>query len=403
MEPLAQPAASAAVTSRPCRVLVNFATVFLYGMERAVIETFELLRPEVEAHLVVSYTNQRLHLPLLDEIRRSGLSYAFLSDWQDWPGIGKPHSLRESLEMANAVIRGNLDMARNAKNCDILYLPSPRYVWLALGVTLYFRLRRRRVVLDVYDLVRKWTWMWKLAVRLATDLIHHSEIGYQRLVEFDPVVAQKRNVVLPIRVASTHDVQPSTDLMRAFEGHRNIVFAGQVSNYKGIDLLLEAFKSIAREFSDAQLHIFGGCANPEEFQLEIANTEFQGRVRHWGFRTDVRDAIRLAYVYVHPSPPTRFQESFGRGVVEAMSTGVPSVAFPSGALAGIIVDQETGLLCQAETAACLSEALGRFLRDPAFCDACGRAARKRYDAEYSDQIIRDGWVRFFLRGCSLHG
>ena len=31
------------------RVFVVFGTIFLYGMERAVIETFDCLRPEVEA------------------------------------------------------------------------------------------------------------------------------------------------------------------------------------------------------------------------------------------------------------------------------------------------------------------------------------------------------------------
>ena len=33
---------------RPVRVLVVFNAVSLYGMERATIETFDLLRPEVE-------------------------------------------------------------------------------------------------------------------------------------------------------------------------------------------------------------------------------------------------------------------------------------------------------------------------------------------------------------------
>jgi glycosyltransferase involved in cell wall biosynthesis len=395
LEPLAQPAASAAVTSQPCRVLVNFATVFLYGMERAVIETFELLRPEVEAHLVVSYTNQRLHLPLLDEIRRSGLSYSFFSDHHDWPTLGMPRSALEAYHMIVSVARANFDIARHARRSDVVYLPSPKYLPYALLAVLYFRFTKRRVVLEMHDLYRRRTLLLRLALRAVTDLIHHSEYGYTRVKQLAPAVVCKRNIILPVRIAEPGAVSAAPDLKEAFQGHRNIVFAGQVSNHKGIDLLLEAFKSIAREFSDAQLHIFGACANPEQFQLAIANPEFQGRVRHWGFRTDVRDAIGLACCYVQPSPPSITQESFGRGVVEAMSMGVPAVAFRSGALAGIIVDQETGLLCRAEIAPHLADALGRFLREPALRDACGRAARKRYEAEYSDHAIRHRWAKFF--------
>ncbi|MGA9207021.1 MAG: hypothetical protein WB347_04415, partial [Terriglobales bacterium] len=47
---------------RPVRILIVFNTVFLYGMERQVIESFDLLRPEVEPHFLLSYTTYRKQL-----------------------------------------------------------------------------------------------------------------------------------------------------------------------------------------------------------------------------------------------------------------------------------------------------------------------------------------------------
>ena len=38
----------------PCRVFVPFTTPFLYGMERAVIELFDALRPDVEPYFLHS-------------------------------------------------------------------------------------------------------------------------------------------------------------------------------------------------------------------------------------------------------------------------------------------------------------------------------------------------------------
>ena len=86
------------------RVLIVFnAGATVYGMERGVIETFDLLKPEVEPHFLMSYTTKRLDLPILREIKERGLSHSFLSDWTDWPRIGKPKSLREAWAMSLAI------------------------------------------------------------------------------------------------------------------------------------------------------------------------------------------------------------------------------------------------------------------------------------------------------------
>ena len=107
-------------TNKP-RVLIVFnAGATAYGMERAVIETFDLLKPEVEPHFLMSYTTKRLDLPILREIKERGLRQSFLSDWTGWPRIGKPKSLREAWAMSIAMIRGNLDVLKAARGNDYI-------------------------------------------------------------------------------------------------------------------------------------------------------------------------------------------------------------------------------------------------------------------------------------------
>src|SRR5258705_12415564 len=84
---------------KPLRVLIPFNTVSLYGMERGVIETFDLLSPQVAPHFLMSYTTHRLNLPVLNEIKRRGFSYSFFSDKMDWPRIGRPRSVRDFWSM----------------------------------------------------------------------------------------------------------------------------------------------------------------------------------------------------------------------------------------------------------------------------------------------------------------
>ena len=138
----------------------------------------------------------------------------------------------------------------------------------------------------------------------------------------------------------------------------------------------------------------GGCGEDfrRELDREIASGDLEDRVRFWGFREDATRLMRFAYVYVHTSPPSRFHESFGRSVVEAMAHGVPTVCFRSGALQEIVLHEKTGLICE-ESASSLASALNRFLEECEFRDACGKGARQRYKQEYSSVVVRPRWAK----------
>jgi len=105
-------------------VLIIFGGVALYGMERGVIETFNLLRPEVEPHFLISRTPRRMGLPLFDEIEGRKFSYAFLSDHKGWERLGKPKSLSQLYKMLVGLFRGNIDAFREVRHHEILYLPG---------------------------------------------------------------------------------------------------------------------------------------------------------------------------------------------------------------------------------------------------------------------------------------
>ena len=177
-------------------------------------------------------------------------------------------------------------------------------------------------------------------------------------------------------------------------------FVGQISQHKEVDILLQAFKPIAREHQDVMLHLVGGCREHFRRQLHLdllAESALIDRVKFWGYREDVLHLLRSAFLYVHSSPPSRFHESFGRSVVEAMALGIPTVCFRSGALQEIVVHEQTGLICD-ESVASLTAALNRFLTDVSFRNRCGDNARRRYDELYSPLVVRDRWIQFFKSG-----
>jgi glycosyltransferase involved in cell wall biosynthesis len=176
---------------------------------------------------------------------------------------------------------------------------------------------------------------------------------------------------------------------------RMILFVGQVARHKGIELLIEAFCRVAPRFPDATLHIVGGAQweYGANFQQVLDSTGLSDRIRHWGYVNDVEPLFRSCYVFVHPSLPSIFHESFGRSTVEAMSVGAPVVCFRSGALGEIVQHQVTGLICEEESAECLAEALARLLADPAERNQYGQNCVRRYRERYAKApILRQWWT-----------
>ena len=377
------------------RVLVPLITPYLYGMERAVIEAFDALRPEVEPYFVQSSRINGRNPPIIQEMRRRGFPIVLLPDKTDWEPPSRPRSIRHFLNMMVALVRSNITILRAARGKDILYVPGLRAGLFSVCAALMFRISGRRVVHHFHDLgtampgARCW-------FSLVTDCVHNTEFGYRVVRKKFPEIRRKRNLVVPYILEVKPQIPEDREACCILEGKRNLFFVGQISRHKGVDILLQAFKSIAREHQDVMLHLVGGCREDFRRQLDLdllAEPALIDRVKFWGYREDILHLLRSAYLYVHSSPPSRFHESFGRSVVEAMALGVPTVCFRSGALQEIVVHEKTGLVCD-ESAASLAAALNRFLTEINFRNRCGGNARRRYEELYSALVVRDRWIQF---------
>jgi glycosyltransferase involved in cell wall biosynthesis len=376
---------------QPSKVLVVFNTVCLYGMERSVIETFAVLQPDVEPIFLINRANARYRTPLLLEIERSSLPFRFFSDTRDWPRFGMPRSFRDASGQLSALIKGNLDVLRAARDADALYLPVVTSAYLSALAALWFRLRRRKVIYFFHDLPSRYSAKLRPAVALATDLVHYANRSFALAAAVNPFVLKRSNSVIPpaILMRESGEMQSPNDA-----GRRNIVFIGQIAPHKGVDLLIEAFSALAGKYLDIHLQIAGGTypQNQAWFDASLRNSPYRDRIHCLGYRDDVHEILKSAYLLAVPTRPSRFHESFGRVAAEAMAVGVPSVCFKSGALEEVVVHRETGLVCDVESAECLAANLGDLIGQPDLRDLFGCNARRRYDRHYSEEMVRRDWL-----------
>ncbi|HEY6804115.1 MAG TPA: glycosyltransferase family 4 protein [Pyrinomonadaceae bacterium] len=382
--------------SQPIKILVIFGATSLYGMERAVIETFDLLRPEFSPLFLISRTPKRLGLPLFEEIQRRKFAYEYLSDHTGWPRLAKPSSFAQFRRMMAGVVRGNLDALRQIKKQDAIYLPNLFAAIYSILAILVCRLSRRRIIYHFHDIDPSNRILFTGLSLLITDYIHNTKTSQSRTVAKYKFVTRKANFIISCPIVNSRINSARTSLSEVSGGRKNILFVGQVSRPKGILLLLEAFDIIRKKHDDVFFHIVGGCENTEILErIRRRESESEPRLKFWDYQPTTSNFFREATIYVHPSLPSLFTESFGRGVVEAMAEGVPAVCFRSGALEELVVDQETGLICEEETPECLATALDRLIVDEGFRKRLGTQARERYENLYSSNKVKESWLAVF--------
>lgn len=142
-------------------------------------------------------------------------------------------------------------------------------------------------------------------------------------------------------IPSAADVPPLMSDRTIAIANRRIIAVGRLEHEKGFDRLIEAFASISHDHPDWSLRIIGEGSRRESLQTQIAALGLSGRVTLAGWVRPVWAELAAGTMFVLPS---RY-EGFPSALMEAMATGVPSVAVDCpGGVRSIVDDGADSLL-----------------------------------------------------------
>jgi glycosyltransferase involved in cell wall biosynthesis/predicted metal-dependent phosphoesterase TrpH len=152
-----------------------------------------------------------------------------------------------------------------------------------------------------------------------------------------------------------------------------VLYVGRQTKEKGVELLADSF--IRAHQADPRLHLLLGGGGPEEEMLRERlgdRASFLG----WLDGDDLPRAYASADIFLFCSRT----DTFGQVLVEAGASGLPVVAVNEGGPASIVVDGETGRLCEPDPGM-IAAALLQLADSPAWRAKLGRqgleAARAR--------------------------
>jgi glycosyltransferase involved in cell wall biosynthesis len=337
-------------------VLGNLA---LNGQERGNIQVFNALKEAgVEATFVTHSEWGHHHIqPLLDRLGLRWTTLAFPYHFRK--GIGLRDWAKNLRRLTSASWAFWKTMRRYRPTH--VHLANPHYALSALPALFVTRtpaIYRLGDEPPQHHVLYRLLWRWGIVPRVET-FVCVSEYVREKAVGAG-VPPEKTRVIYSYPPERPASARPALE-ENSFSG-RTVVYVGQISPHKGVDLLVEVATALCRAREDVRFLIVGTIAKQNLFGVGLLGRVQQlglaERIRFLGYVEDVPGLLAQADVHVCPSV---WEEPLSNTVPEAKLAGVPSVVFPSGGLPELVTHGEDGYLCPEKSAQVLREGIEHFL------------------------------------------
>lgn len=152
----------------------------------------------------------------------------------------------------------------------------------------------------------------------------------------------------------------------------SLLFVGVLEDYKGVDVLAEAWRDAAPRVPDAELKLVGRGAKRDVVEELLVDLPRQTRWLPALEQSELVQELDTSTALVLPSR----SEGLPRIVLESFCRGRPVVAARAGGVVDIVRDGVNGVLVDVEDPAALADALVDVLLDPAWAEELARGAAR---------------------------
>lgn len=173
-----------------------------------------------------------------------------------------------------------------------------------------------------------------------------------------------------------------------------VLFVGRLSDEKGVDLLLAAWRGVQKA-NRAMLRIIGDGPMRKELETQArgygfseAEVQFTGQLPYARVMSEIGTARALVL-------PSLCVENCPRTLLEAFCNGRPAIVPNRGSLDELLRNEETGLKFSAGDESSLSETLRKLLSPYAHIDIWGKNARREYLTRYTPDTTFEALMKIY--------
>ncbi len=236
----------------------------------------------------------------------------------------------------------------------------------------------RRLLAPVFNSSMHWIYR-----HMAMDILTVSRFSMQELYSRAKLPHAKVHCVPNGIDAHVDNAQAVPELPDGAELPDGMVlgYAGRLDPLKGLEYLLRALPMVPPEVT---LIILGCGPHEETLRLEVRKLQLESRVFFLGFQRDVTSWLRRLDGFLLPS----LYENHSIALLEAMRAGCPIIATDVGGNPESIAHEKEGLLVPPRNPEALAAAIRRLAADPGWRRQLGENARRRFEAEFTEEIMR---------------
>ncbi len=171
------------------------------------------------------------------------------------------------------------------------------------------------------------------------------------------------------------------------------LFLGRLTHDKGLTDLARAFNDLCKMYPDIHLVIVGPDEERMKPELFSFCSPYENRVHFVDYTEKPERYMAASDVLCLPS----YREGFGSVIIEAASTGIPSIGTRIYGLTDAIEDGETGFLYEPGNIAELRERMCDLFESKGLLKEMAIKARSRATNDFSKDLVVAGMLEFYAK------
>jgi glycosyltransferase involved in cell wall biosynthesis len=228
--------------------------------------------------------------------------------------------------------------------------------------------------------------LYRFSQRKASKIFFQNEDDLNLFIE-NKLIDKSRTQLIPGSGVDTSRFIPNEDSKE--DGGFQFLFIGRLIYDKGIREYIEAVKLLKKKYSNAVFNVLGPLYenNASAISKETLDSWIKnGEIVYLGQTDYVEKVMKIVDCIVLPS----YREGLSKVLIEASSMGLPIVTTDVPGCRDVIVNNETGFLCEVKNSKDLADKMEKMLLLPyEKRKEMGIKARKRAIALFDKKIIID--------------